>query len=162
MICGIKTFKMFSQNITYLAVFVCTTQKENFSSAQSHKPGQNVTSSTCVGMADVRLVIDVVNWRCDLERSFSIIGGSGRGSQNIGGKGRAAATPDWSLCCKSVCIPNSRWCCERLSQLVARQISPALPYGCGQDWQNNHSRESHDSFELMFAFDKDWANNRCN
>lgn len=140
-----EMFKLISSKHTYLTVFVCSTQKENLSSTQSHKPSQNVTCRACVGMANVRLVIDVVNWRCDLKGPLSIVGGCGGSSQNIGGKGRAAATPNWSLWRQSVCVSNGRWCCKGLSQLVARQISPALPYGWGQDWQNNHCRESHDS-----------------
>lgn len=55
------------------------------------------------------LVVDVVYGSCYLERSFSVVGKSGRGSQDIAvtEKCGAAATPGWSICCIVIWLSNS-------------------------------------------------------
>ena len=38
---------------------------------QPLKPGKRIAGKRCVGMADMRVIIDVINWRRDVKRLIS-------------------------------------------------------------------------------------------
>ena len=60
-------------------MFVSTTQKEHLPPTETHEASDDVAGDAGVGVADVRLVVDVVDGRRNLEGTLAVVeGGGGR------------------------------------------------------------------------------------
>lgn len=69
-------------------MLISTAQKEDLPPTEAHEASDDVAGDACVGVADVRLVVDVVNGRRNLEGTLAVIKGGGGRSRDRGEEGR--------------------------------------------------------------------------
>ena len=64
---------------TYLTMFVGAAQEEHLPPTETHEASDDIAGNAGVGVADVRLVVDVVDGRRNLEGTLAVVeGGGGR------------------------------------------------------------------------------------
>ena len=85
------------QQQAYLTVLIGTTEKEDLSSTEAHEPSDDIACDAGVSVADVWLVVDVVDWRGNLEGTLAIVKGRGGRSRDCGEEGRRGRSDSISL-----------------------------------------------------------------
>ena len=66
-----------SNRQAYLTVLIGATEKEDLPPAEAHEASDDVAGDAGVGVADVRLVVDVVDGSGNLEGTLAIVKGRG-------------------------------------------------------------------------------------
>ena len=69
---------------TYLTMFVGAAQEEHLPPTETHEASDDIAGDSGVGVADVRLVVDVVDGRRNLEGTLAVIEGGGRRPRDCG------------------------------------------------------------------------------
>lgn len=92
---NISRFTQYKQ--AYLAVLIGTTEKEDLSPAEAHEPSDDIAGDAGVSMANVRLVVDVVDGRGNLEGTLAIVKGRGGRSRDCGEERRRGCSDSIGL-----------------------------------------------------------------
>lgn len=85
------------QRQAYLTVLIGTTEKEDLPPAEAHEPSDDIACDAGVSVADVRLVIDVVDGRGNLEGTPAVVKGRGGRSRDCGEKRRRGCSDSIGL-----------------------------------------------------------------
>ena len=93
-----KNISIFTQyHQAYLTVLIGTTEKEDLSSTEAHEPSDDIACDAGVSVADVRLVVDVVDGRGNLEGTLAIVKGRGGRSRDSGEESRRGCSDSVGL-----------------------------------------------------------------
>ena len=81
----------------YLTVLIGTAEEEDLPPAEAHEPSDDIACDAGVSVADVRLVVDVVDGRGNLEGTLAIVKGRGGCSRDRGEERRRGCSDSIGL-----------------------------------------------------------------